>query len=314
MKQKKLTILIATYNGELYIKEQLDSILNQSFKDYKIICQDDKSTDNTFFILKKYQKKYPNIITVVQNIKRLGIVASFEKLIENSDTEYISLCDQDDIWQRDKLLISIELLERVANKETPLLFHSDLTMVDSDLNRLHSSFFKKRGYSFPQERKLDIMLGRSGIMGNTMVFNKKLKDAILPFPKSLVVHDYWIALVNEIIGKRITYNHPLINYRLHKKNGSLTLRKQSQNNFFKRNIILPYQNIEREEVLKELLSRILLEREDKIIIQSFIDYLQFKNKIKIFFFIFKYDFFRNGFIYKLKLIGAILWKKSRKSF
>jgi rhamnosyltransferase len=307
--KKKLTVLIATYNGELFIKEQLDSILNQSFKDYKIVCRDDISIDNTFSILKDYQNNYPNIIEVYQNKKRLGVVSNFEKLIENSDTDYIALCDQDDIWHKDKLLISVNELN-IKNNKTPLLFHSDLIMVDINLQPLNNSFFKKRGYAFPKKKSIDICLGRSGIMGNTMVFNKRLKDYILPFPKTLIVHDYWIALVNEAIGKRITYNIALINYRLHNKNTSLNLRKYSKKKFFNRDIILPYQSISREILLEEFLNRFTLDNRDVIITKRFIEYLYFKkSKFNIILYIFKYRFFRKGFFYKLKLIGAILWKK-----
>jgi glycosyltransferase involved in cell wall biosynthesis len=308
MIKKKLTILIATYNGELYIAEQLDSILNQSFQEYMIICRDDISTDNTFSILHSYQKKYPNIIKVSQNKERLGVVSNFEKLIEDSSSEYMALCDQDDIWHKDKLRISMNALES-RNQKIPLLFHSDLVMVDSNLKLLNSSFFKKRGYAFPKEKSLDIFLGRSGVMGNTMVFNKNLKNSILPFPKSLIVHDYWIALVNEAIGERISYHEALIDYRLHSNNTSFCLRKYHSKNFLDKNMTLPYQHIAREDILKEFLNRINLENKDIIITKHFIDYLDFKRtKLYIISLVFKYNFFRNGLFYKLKLIGAILWK------
>ena len=310
MSNINLTILMATYNGEKYLEEQLESLLNQSYKAYKIICNDDCSTDSTFKILKEYEAKYSTIIKVTQNKKQLGVVSNFEKLISETKTEYIALCDQDDIWEKEKLMISIKALEDERNLDIPLLFHCDLTLVNSNLEKVHSSFFKTRCYSFPKKRSIDILLGRSGVMGNTMVFNQKLKEKILPFPKFLVVHDYWIALMNEATGKRITYSKSLIKYRIHHNNTSAILRKSFKNKILERKITLPYQNIKREEVLKIFLTRVLLTSKEIETVRDFIQYLEFKkSKLYIIYLVITYKFFRYGFKYKLKLIGAIVWKK-----
>ena len=313
----KITIVLATCNGELYIKEQLDSLLTQSFKDYRIIIGDDCSTDNTLLILKEYQVKHSNIV-ILRNRERLGVVSNFEKLIKYANSDYIALCDQDDIWHKDKLLQAFNTLEKYNNQLIPLLFHSDLQVINAQKIKLHKSFFKMRSYIFPVERSIDIMLGRCGVMGNTMMFNKALKEKILPFPKDLEVHDYWIALVNEFFGKRISFLHPLVDYRIHNTNTSNSLNKINKKRglkiFLNRNIRLPYHDIKREKVLKEFLNRFTIEEKDKNIINHFINYLSLNqyNKLYIISLVFRYNFFRQDMLYRLKLIGAILWKRKLK--
>jgi len=309
-----MTVVLATYNGELFIREQLDSILQQSFTDFQIIIGDDASTDSTFSILKEYEERYSDIICVFQNKHRLGVVSNFEKLIERADTPYISLSDQDDIWYKDKLLNAVTKLENLHDERTPLLFHSDLCVVNDERIKLYDSFFKMRGYSFPKERSIDIMLGRCGVMGNTIVFNQALKEKILPFPKSLAIHDYWIALVNELLGKRVTYDNPLVEYRIHDSNTSNSLRdiKNSKilTKIVNKKITLPYHNIQREILIEELLKRFNLVEKDRVIVNDFKEYLLFKkSKVYLIYLTFKYRFFRFGIRYKLKLIGAILLKR-----
>jgi len=313
MINKKVTILLATYNGELYLREQLDSIVNQSFVDYQLLIGDDCSTDNTVKIIEEYQLKYQNI-DLICNIKRLGHVLNFENLIKQVDTGYIALCDQDDIWCEDKLLEAINALESLNDNSSPILFHSDLQGIDRKNIKLYDSFFQKRGYAFPKKKSIDILLGRSGIMGNTMVFNQALKEKILPFPRDLIVHDYWIALVNEFMGIRITSPKVLVKYRIHNGNTSKILRTPIKNRFLRNNITLPYHNIQREKVLEEFRERFTLNNEDLYILNIFLEYLYFKkNKLFLMSLVFKYNFFRLGFRYKLKLYGAIICYNLNKS-
>jgi len=309
MTNKKVTIVLATYNGELYLREQLDSIFNQSFLDYQLLVGDDCSTDNTVKIIEEYQLKYQNI-HLLCNSKRLGHVSNFENLIKQVDKGYIALCDQDDIWYEDKLLEAMNALQSTDDINLPILFHSDLLGINTKKVKIYDSFFLKRGYSFPKKKSIDIMLGRSGIMGNTMVFNQALKEKILPFPKDLIVHDYWIALVNEFMGKRITFPNVLLKYRIHEGNTSKTFRPSSKKNFLRKSIILPYHNIQREKVLEEFKKRFTFKSEDLQILNIFLEYLYFKkDKLFLMSLVSQYDFFRLGFGYKLKLYGAIIWKK-----
>ena len=314
MTSLKITVLLATYNGEAYIKEQLDSILNQSFEDYKVVIRDDCSSDKTFEILEEYKNAHKEKIEIFRNTSQLGVVSNFEKLIQDSHSNYLALCDQDDIWDKDKLLKNIAALEKLEDQDKPFLIHSDLEMIDSKNETINNSFFNMRHYKFPRSRSIDIMLGRCGVMGNTIFFNQVLKEKILPFPKNLVMHDYWIALINEFFGQRITLNEALVKYRIHHSNVSNSFEKVLKNKFIKpknRAVSLPYHGIEREKVLKEFLSRFSLKEEDKVIVNHFINYLVFNKSSKIYLIslVFRYNFFRQSIVYRLKLVGGILWKK-----
>lgn len=134
---KKILILISTYNGEKYLKEQLDSIFSQSYKDFEIIARDDGSSDETINILKSYN------IKILDTDKNLGAKLSFSTLLNdavtNTDRGYFMFCDQDDIWKSDKIEKTITTMKELEKENTdlPLLVHTDLEVVDEKLNVLN---------------------------------------------------------------------------------------------------------------------------------------------------------------------------------
>jgi len=136
---KTIGIVIATYNGERYLQEQIDSIFSQSLQPNKIIVVDDCSTDGTIDIIAKYRKNYPEIIVFVQNEKNLGYVKTFERGISICQTDYIALSDQDDIWKPNKIQNCFHALEE--NKDAKLCFH-DLELIDGDGNPLGHNFWE----------------------------------------------------------------------------------------------------------------------------------------------------------------------------
>lgn len=308
-----VTILMATYNGERYISEQLESILAQSYRNIELIIADDCSTDNTYGILKQHAKKYPNI-QIKGNKKQLGLVKNYEQLLKSAEGDYIAFCDQDDVWSEDKVLRAVEALQREDNTK-PLMFHSDLEVTDENLKLLNPSYFKLRSYKFRDEKVLEAIVGRCGVMGNTMVINQKLKTIVLPFPEELKAHDYWVALINELYGKRLTSEETLLRYRLHHTNSSNRLQdivgqRCSFSCLSRAKVNLPYFSSNRDKILKELLKRYELTGRDRDIVLKFIDYLEFeKNRPYLISLIFKYDFLRDDFIYRLKIALKILWKK-----
>lgn len=148
-------VLMATYNGSQYIEQQLDSILNQTYPNIRLIVSDDTSMDNTFEILEKYSKKYSNI-TLLRNKIRLGFVKNFELLINAVDGDYYALSDQDDIWKHDKIALSIEKI-MIKEKTFPnkaIMLHSDLEIIDSNNEILYPSYFKYRGYHFKKTKDI----------------------------------------------------------------------------------------------------------------------------------------------------------------
>jgi rRNA maturation RNase YbeY len=136
-----ISICLASYNGEKYIKEQIDSILEQSFEDFELIIQDDCSNDKTVEIVREYLKKDDRIL-LYENQKNLGYVKNFETLIKKANGDFIALCDQDDIWHRDKLKILIENIGKNS------LIYSNSLLVDEEANSLNIKLSQKLNSEF----------------------------------------------------------------------------------------------------------------------------------------------------------------------
>ncbi len=214
---KKLSILLSTFNGASYLKEQLDSLCSQTYKNFEIIARDDKSDDNTIDILKLYNVK---VINAKQNI---GAKNSFLELLKyafkNSNSDYFMFCDQDDIWNNDKVentlskMISIEKLF----VDIPLLVHTDLEVVDEKLNIINKSFMK---YQFidPEINKFYNLLMQNTITGCTVMINRNLAQKCLSIRNDIIMHDWWIGLVASQFGKIGYINDATIKYRQHGKN------------------------------------------------------------------------------------------------
>jgi len=294
-----ISIVVATCNGEKYIKEQLDSIINQSYKNFEILILDDKSEDRTVEIIQHYERKY-SFIKVIQNKSRLGVINNFEKGISLAKGDFIALSDQDDIWEKDKLLIQYNTIK---DYDIPVMVHSDLSIINEKGNIISNSFFKKKGYNFPEKKSLDILISLNGVMGNTIMFNKKLKKIILPFFTKIPMHDYYISVMNEVYGKRITINKPLVKYRIHATNignPKKYLNKKIKDFFIQD---LPYKD--RIDFLKWLLSKNDISEIDKNEIRKFINVVIKKPDLKYIFFS---NYYKNKLSYRLKLFLRTLIK------
>ena len=138
---EKINILMATYNGRKYLKKQIDSILNQTYSDFRLLISDDASTDSTLKILEEYEKK-DSRVEIYSHEKNLGFVANFEFLINQVRSEYFMLADQDDVWEADKIECSLRKLEETDSD----LVYTDLEMVDAKLNQIAPSFWKYKGF------------------------------------------------------------------------------------------------------------------------------------------------------------------------
>lgn len=275
----KIAVLIAAYNGEKFLKQQLDSILEQTYQNIEIYISDDKSTDNTLKILSLYQQKYPNKVFYSLNKINLGLVKNFENLISNCSIEYMALSDQDDIWSKNKLEVQMnEILKMEAvDENSACLVHSDLSMIDDDNHFIDKSYSKYRNYHLKEKKDLGHILGPCGVMGNTILLNKKLKEIILPFPSKLDVHDYWIAVNCELFGKRKTLKSQLVKYRIHHHNFSNSKDVFNKKKRLKlhRDIRLPNLETNRKYFLLPLLEKIKIDA-DKKTLNAYLDYLEFK--------------------------------------
>lgn len=215
--QEKVDILMATYNGEKYVKEQIDSILNQTYKNIQLIISDDCSTDKTKEILKQYEQN--DKIKIFYQEKNLGYIKNFEFLLKNVQSNLYMLSDQDDIWKKEKIEKSVEKLK----EENFDLVFSDLEVVDENLNTIYESFNKY----MKLERKIKRCIGNyklqylyNCITGCTILSKKELLDKILPIPSNskYMLHDYWMGLMVALNGKIGYMKEAYIKYRQHGNN------------------------------------------------------------------------------------------------
>lgn len=224
---ERVDILLATYNGEKYLVEQLESILSQTYSNFRLLISDDFSTDGTRKILEEYKKKDDRIQLFFQG-KNLGVIKNFEYLLKKVESKYYMLSDQDDIWKENKIERSVEKLE---NSESDLVY-TDLEVVDENLNVTYNSYWKLKGIYNKVKKcnNFQALYLNNFITGCTLISKKEFINDILPLPgtSKYVLHDYWIALIISQKGKISYIEEPLIKYRQH-KNNKIGSRKQSDN-------------------------------------------------------------------------------------
>lgn len=209
MEEKKVAILISTYNGEKYLKEQIDSLLNQTYKNIDIYIRDDASKDNTLNIVENYIKNNDNIKLIKG--ENLGFVKSFFELLKSAEkADYYAYCDQDDVWMKDKIQRAVEHLSKL-DEDKPNLYFSNSDYYDGEMNFVAHGDFKKV-YNFRNS------LVECVSQGMTMCINKKAREYIVEnIPKNCAFHDWWTYMICAGMGK-ITYDEkPLVKYRRHTK-------------------------------------------------------------------------------------------------
>ena len=210
---KNITVLMSTYNGQKYIREQLESILNQREVNVKLIIRDDCSTDNTIKILEDYKKRNSNIKIIQGKENKKPCGSFFELINSNYSDEYYALSDQDDIWDDDKLISAIHMLEKVEDGK-PAMYYSNLRIVDSE-NR----FYRNSHKSFRNCEKKYISLMETSATGCTIVYNNSLaKVAHMKKPNKFSMHDTWIYMTALFFGNVVYDFEPHINYRQHENN------------------------------------------------------------------------------------------------
>jgi glycosyltransferase involved in cell wall biosynthesis len=216
-------VVLATHNGARYLSEQLDSLFRQTSQDFTIVAADDNSTDGTPQILEQYRHRHPDRIDILDFTgEAVGACGNFARLAEHLSAGYAMFCDQDDVWLPNKVALSLErirFLEAQYTKATPLLVHTDLTVVGRDLERRHQSYWRyakiqPRGVSFNQ------LLLRFTVAGCTTIVNRALYAKATPIPKAAIMHDGWIALVAAAFGKIDCISESTILYRRHGSNVS----------------------------------------------------------------------------------------------
>ncbi len=204
-----VSVVIATYNGEKFLHEQLDSLFRQTYPNIEIIALDDCSSDSSVAILREYAARHQKM-NVFVNERNLGHIKTFEKGIQLCRGEFISLCDQDDIWEVDK----IECTLTAFRKET-LLAYCDSLFVDEkgqSISKKVSDIKNLTSYT----NALPFLIGNT-VPGHAAIFRRELIDKAVPFP-SRIIHDWWLAYVATLFGTIEFVNKPLVKYRQHSSN------------------------------------------------------------------------------------------------
>jgi glycosyltransferase involved in cell wall biosynthesis len=207
-KNPTVAVVVATYNGATYLRQQLESIVQQTYKPSQIIIVDDDSLDDTLQVANNFAAHHPEVM-VVQNETRLGYIKNFEKGMLIATASYVALSDQDDIWMPHKL----ETL--LANIGDQMLAYSDSELIDANgqlLNQKMSSIKNQLAYHTP----IMYAIG-AWAPGHAMLFKKELVDKAAPFP-ALVTHDFWLGFVATCYSRVVYVNEPLVHYRQHTQN------------------------------------------------------------------------------------------------
>ncbi|MBR3152584.1 MAG: glycosyltransferase family 2 protein [Clostridia bacterium] len=209
MNNKKVIVLMSTYNGEKYIKDQLDSIINQTYPNIDILIRDDGSTDKTTEIIRQMSNKKTNIILLEEN--NIGFINSFFELLEKTpEADYYAYCDQDDVWMEDKIERAVDFLEK-TNPDKPALYFSNSDYYDGDMNFLETAE-KNKVFSFRNS------LVECVTQGMTMVINNKTKNTIIKErPKECLYHDWWTYMICSGFGQIVYDEKSLVKYRRHNK-------------------------------------------------------------------------------------------------
>lgn len=307
----KISVLLSTYNGEKYVKQLIDSLQVQSYQYFDLFIRDDFSNDDTVSYLKEYDKAI-----ILESTNNIGIKESFSALLkyalENSDSEYFMFCDQDDIWEKDKIdktLTKMYEIEKL-NPSSPVLIHTNLKVVDEKLNIIDSSFWNYEKID-PSINGLNRLLLQNTVTGCTVMINRKLAQLLYPIPQSSIMHDRWMGLVATSFGKIGYVEDSTVLYRQHSFNDT-GARKFSLINILKKVFELFDKKYFDDYVEKNLLqTKVFLERYRNILDANDIEILEeFINiKEKSFFekrkILIKYKLLKQGVIRNIGLLLKI---------
>lgn len=221
----RVAILLSTYNGEKFLGEQLDSLLAQSYPDFIIVVRDDGSRDATAEILDRYCAQHPDKFRrVTDDVGNLGACQSYFRLMEYTlankqslglSSAYMAFCDQDDVWDADKLEVTLtRMLATETDPHEPILVHTDLRVVGADLNPVAPSLAEYQGLQ-PRRSNFGRRLVANSVTGCTVLINEALATFARPFPGQAMMHDWWLALAAGLGGQLVYLERATLAYRQH---------------------------------------------------------------------------------------------------
>lgn len=218
---KNIAILMATYNGSSFIQEQVVSLMCQDYQDFTVFVHDDGSTDNTLAIISNLMVQYPGKIELLNDeVGHLGPRDAFMYLLKSVDARYYMFCDQDDVWLPFKISHTLHRMQEVElkNPKLPVMIHTDLRIVDTNLDTIGESFWKWRGYLVDVSKKFNYTVMGNVFTGCTMMLNRAVRNIAFPVLEDVRMHDEWIGLVTAKYGIIENLKEQTILYRQHSCN------------------------------------------------------------------------------------------------
>ncbi len=216
-----IAILMATYNGEAFLQEQLASLYAQTEQRFTIYVHDDCSKDRTLQLLQQEAARHTNL-KVLSYPRTGGAKNNFLSLLHRVDSAYYMFCDQDDVWLDQKIATSLARLRELEDHhpDTPALVYSDLRIVDRQLNQLHPSFWQHSGIHPTCIRNFDELAAGFLATGCAMMFNRAARQATLRHDATAAtMHDAWVtACTMKHAGRVQAISEPLVLYRQHESN------------------------------------------------------------------------------------------------
>lgn len=250
-----IAILMSTFNGEKYIDEQIESIIQQTYTSWNLFIRDDGSTDHTRQIINKWINKDDRVHYINDTLSGLGPAKSFISLLNQVDADYYFFADQDDYWEKNKIEIMLANIDKTP--DTPSLVYCSLKCTDENLNPEVNDFENLMGKFSGQNRFIG-----NDMPGCIMLINKKLRDiTINNFDNNtnIIMHDWWIALIAEVFGNVRFIDQKLIKYRQHNNNSVGAGHKGNS--------------------LRKAMHKDVLKKQEKLVLQT---YLQTKEFYRIF--------------------------------
>jgi glycosyltransferase involved in cell wall biosynthesis len=200
-----ISIALCTYNGEKFLAEQLDSIVNQTYQNIEIVVVDDNSADLTMSILTRYASRFGNI-KIYRNINTLGCNKNFERALGLCSGEFIAISDQDDVWHQDKIKLQVE-----AIKDHELIYH-DSDLINDRGEKLNFQISDK--FNFYRGDRAEVFTYMNCVSGHSILMKKSLLKSVLPFPEGFY-YDHWIAFIAADKGSIDFLQQSLVSYRQH---------------------------------------------------------------------------------------------------
>lgn len=213
-----VAVLVAAYNNAPYIEQLLRSVLQNSFRDIRVLVRDDGSGDDTVAIARRLAEE-DDRLTLLQKDEGGASSAkgNFFALMGAADDDYVMFCDADDFWLEDKIQRTMDHMratEAAAGDGTPVLVHTDLVVADENLGTIAPSLFKYEKLS-PERKALRQLLAQNNVTGCTVMINRALRELVQTAPADAVMHDWWLALVASAFGHIEVLYEPTILYRQH---------------------------------------------------------------------------------------------------